>query len=69
MMPRISVLVLTLALVSVAPAQTNTPQPAKAVLAAALKTAKAEQKSVLIHFGASWCTYCRQLDAMLESRN
>jgi len=61
------VFALTLALITTASAQTQAPQPAKDVLDAALKTAKAEQKNVLIHFGASWCTYCKQLDAMLES--
>lgn len=39
---------------------------AKEVLNTALAEAKAEQKNVLIHFGASWCTWCRHLDAMLE---
>jgi len=60
---------LSLALISATYAQAPArPQPAKAVLGAALKTAKAEQKNVLVHFGASWCTYCKQLDAMLESK-
>lgn len=36
------------------------------VLNAALTEAKAQQKAVLVHFGASWCTWCRHLDAMLE---
>jgi len=36
------------------------------VLDAALAQARAEQKNVLIHFGASWCTWCRHLDAMLS---
>ena len=40
--------------------------PAKEVLNTALTEAKAEQKNVLVHFGASWCTWCRHLDAMLE---
>jgi thiol-disulfide isomerase/thioredoxin len=40
--------------------------PAKEVLDTALTEAKAEQKNVLVHFGASWCTWCRHLDAMLE---
>jgi thiol-disulfide isomerase/thioredoxin len=37
------------------------------VLAAAAETAKAQNKNVLIHFGASWCTWCKHLDEMLES--
>jgi thiol-disulfide isomerase/thioredoxin len=32
-----------------------------------MQTAKAEQKNILIHFGASWCSWCKRLDAMLDS--
>jgi len=58
---------LTLALAAVVLAQAGKPPSATQVLDAALKKAKAEQKNVLIHFGASWCTWCKRLDAMLES--
>ena len=37
------------------------------VLNAAFAQAKAEHKNVLVHFGASWCVWCKHLDAMLES--
>ena len=47
-------------------AQTKPPS-AQEVLAGAMERAKAEQKNILIHFGASWCTWCKHLDAMLES--
>jgi len=67
-MSRTLVFVLAFVLASGAHAQSNVPQPAKVVLAEALKVAKADQKNVLIHFGASWCGYCKQLDAMLESK-
>ena len=40
---------------------------AEQVLNAAFETARAEQKVVLTHFGASWCTWCLHLDAMLTS--
>ena len=43
------------------------PRSAKDVLADAVKTASAEKKNVLIHFGASWCSWCKRLDQMLES--
>jgi thioredoxin-related protein len=45
----------------------QTPPPAKTVLAQAVQTAKGQQKNVLIHFGASWCSWCKHLDEMLES--
>jgi thioredoxin-related protein len=63
-----SVIALTLiaALTIVASAQTKTPS-AKEVLNRAVETAKAERKNVFIHFGASWCTWCKHLDKMLES--
>jgi thioredoxin-related protein len=48
-------------------AQTKPPVPAQEVLGSAVQTAKDQQKNILIHFGASWCTWCKRLDAMLES--
>ena len=44
-----------------------TPPPATTVLEAALKTAKAANKTVFVHFGASWCGWCHKLEAMLNS--
>lgn len=52
---------------TVAACAPNKPATAAEVLNGALETARAEQKNVLIHFGASWCTWCMHLDAMLES--
>jgi len=56
-------------MVATAAAQTKTPAPpqAQAVVDAAVQSAKAQGKSVLVHFGASWCSWCKRLDAMLES--
>ena len=47
--------------------QTTKPPSAQTVINAALKTAQAENKTLFVHFGASWCTWCKQLDAMLVS--
>ena len=60
-------LVLTAALAISAHAQ-NKPPSASEVLNNAVQTAKAQQKNVLIHFGASWCVWCKHLDEMLESK-
>jgi thioredoxin-related protein len=46
---------------------TETP-PAKTIIDRALKTARTEKKTVFVHFGASWCEWCKQLDAMLSSQ-
>jgi thioredoxin-related protein len=46
---------------------TKTP-PAQTIIDRALKTAKAENKTLFVHFGASWCEWCKQLDAMLSSK-
>jgi thioredoxin-related protein len=67
MMSRLSAFVLSITLIATAHGQTKAPQPAKLVLSEAMKTAKTEGKNVLVHFGASWCGYCKQLDAMLDS--
>jgi thiol-disulfide isomerase/thioredoxin len=36
------------------------------VLAAAKMKALAENKTIFLHFGASWCGWCRRLDAFLD---
>jgi len=48
-------------------AQTRSVPSAQTVIDSALKTARAENKTVFIHFGASWCKWCKELDAALES--
>ena len=51
---------------TVDPHDTRTPA-ASEVLDAAFAKADAGQKNVLVHFGASWCSWCLHLDAMLTS--
>lgn len=36
------------------------------VLAPAKTKASAENKTIFLHFGASWCGWCRKLDAFLD---
>ena len=42
------------------------PPSANEVLATAKTTASAQKKAIFVHFGASWCGWCRKLDAFLE---
>jgi len=42
------------------------PPSADQVLAQAEAKATAEHKAIFVHFGASWCGWCRRLDAFLD---
>lgn len=43
------------------------PPSADAVMSAALKTAQADRKIVLVEFGASWCVWCRSFEAFVHA--
>ena len=46
----------------------QTPPSAEQVLAGARVKATAEHKAIFLHFGASWCGWCRRLDAFLDAK-
>jgi len=43
------------------------PPSAETLINAAVRVAQTENKGVLIHFGATWCKWCKRLDAAFES--
>lgn len=46
-------------------AQAETPAPAKQVMDTALKEASVTKKNVFVIFHATWCSWCKRLDAAL----
>jgi hypothetical protein len=47
--------------------QDHRPPAATDVVAAGVTRAQAERKAVLVEFGASWCTWCRNFEAFVKS--
>jgi thiol-disulfide isomerase/thioredoxin len=63
--PLAAALAMTLAASTELPAQAPPPPPAQVLVDAAVRTATAEHKAVLVKFGASWCGWCHRFDAFL----
>ena len=45
------------------------PPSSDQVIAQAKAKASAEQKAIFLHFGASWCGWCKRLDAFLDRKD
>ena len=68
-MRHISISIIFLLLFSFLPAagQTTQPEPADRVLKAGIQQAESSNKTVFLIFHASWCGWCKRLEAALEN--
>ena len=64
----ISSMLLTLLTVVTTCGQSQKPEPADGILKAAVQKAESSNKTVFLIFHASWCGWCKKLDAALEDR-
>jgi thioredoxin-related protein len=53
-------------LLPAANSQTTQPEPAQKILQEAVKKAESSNKTVFLIFHASWCSWCKRLDAALN---
>jgi len=61
-------LVATTFLLGATAALAQTPPSAEQVLAGARVKAAADHQAIFLHFGASWCGWCRRLDTFLDAK-
>lgn len=61
-----SLLIVTIMLVTITAYSQTTPEPAKSILENAFKKAGKEKKNVMVIFHASWCGWCKKMEASLN---
>jgi thiol-disulfide isomerase/thioredoxin len=65
---RIPLSAVAILLLGAAGVAAQTAPSASQMLTAAQARATAEHKAIFLHFGASWCGWCRRLDAFLSAK-